>query len=220
MAREALARLLEPISAFALVSGIGTAELNTMLREASVRSARKRQLQMTNRINISGIAASTGIPRADISRILNAKTNSLKKHEPSNQQPTNAIIGAWRTDSRYIRPNGRPADLKMYGRDRSFESLAKSHGRGIAARAILEELMLMGAVEIRSSQLIRLTSSVAAKRKITSQSMVGFGKIGGEFLSDLLANMRVTATSKFTTGSNASLKEQSHQRRRNFRRVK
>ena len=70
IARAALQQLMEPLAGFVLDSGLSAHELLTIFREAAVKSVVAKQLESSDRINISGIAATTGISRADISRIL------------------------------------------------------------------------------------------------------------------------------------------------------
>src|SRR6202000_2720292 len=70
VARKALRELLDPLLGFVFDSGLSIQELNSILREVAVRNFAARQKNATRRVSISGIAASTGIPRAEISRIL------------------------------------------------------------------------------------------------------------------------------------------------------
>src|SRR5580698_9197533 len=69
IARKALLQLLEPLVGFVLDSGLSTHEWHSILRESAVRTVAAKQMEVARRVNISGIAASTGIPRAEISRI-------------------------------------------------------------------------------------------------------------------------------------------------------
>ena len=131
-AREASLRMLEPLAEFALDNGLSIRELSLILREAAVRGLAAQQLEVSRRLNISGIAASSGIPRGEISQILNRKTTNpgaqnVKRHE----QSTRKILAAWSQDPKVAAANGLPADLRIYGRGRTFEALVKSHGRGI-----------------------------------------------------------------------------------------
>lgn len=69
-ARKALFQLLEPLAGFVLDSGLSTSELQSIFRVATVRSVAAKQRGLGRRVNISGIAASTGISRGEISKIL------------------------------------------------------------------------------------------------------------------------------------------------------
>jgi len=186
-AREASLRMLEPLAEFALDNGLSIRELSSILREAAVRGLAAQQLEVSRRLNISGIAASSGIPRGQISQILNRKTRSpgaqnLKRHE----QSTRKILAAWSQDPKFAAANGLPGDLRIYGRGATFEALVKSHGSGIPIRAILDELRRTGAIEVCGSQEIRLIGG----RQISPQVIRVLGSDARELLTTILEGIR------------------------------
>ena len=206
IARKALQQVLEPLAGFVLDAGLSTAELNAMFREAAVRSAASKQLERSNRVNISGIAATTGIPRAEISRILKATTRRSRGTGDEQRQSTNRILAAWHEDPKFTFPNGKPADLRVYGRGPTFESLAKKYGRGIPTRAVLDELLRSGAVELLPRQKIRAVASVAVERGMSARVMKVFGERAAELLSTMLFNMRKPDAPRFVASvSDASV---------------
>jgi len=198
IAKRALLQLLEPLAGFVIDTGLSTNELYSILRQAAVRSVANRQLEIFGRVNISGIAATTGIPRAEISRILKL---SAKPDEPTpayrKQKSTNRILMAWHQVPKFTDANGQPADLKMYGRGATFESLVRSYGRGIPTRAVLDELMRTHTVEVLSSQRIRAKAPVAVDRGVSPEVIEAFGDRATELLSTLLSNMRQPENPKF-----------------------
>jgi Family of unknown function (DUF6502) len=207
VARRALLQLLEPLVEFVLDSGLNTHELHSILREAAVRSVAARQMEIARKINISGIAASTGIPRAEISRMLKSPPNTAETIANRQQQATNRILAAWHQDPKFTTPEGQPADLKIYGGGSTFESLVKNHGRGIPSRAILDELTRAGAAEVLPSRLIRVRTSVTVDRGMTPHVIRSFGLRAAELLATMLQNMRNPQNPKFIasiSGSNIS----------------
>jgi len=200
VARKALLRLLQPLAGFVADSGLSTAEFEAIFREAAVRNAAAKQTEVSNRVNISGIAATTGIPRAEISRILRAPPKTLDGSERSadgHQQSTNRVLAAWHADPKFTNPAGRPADLKVYGRGATFEALAKRHGRGIPTRAILDELLRTGAIQFSTNQKIRAKASMTVDRGMSARVIKAFGDRGSELLSTMLLNMRKPGAPKF-----------------------
>jgi hypothetical protein len=195
--KRALAQLLEPLAGFVLDSGLSTGELHAIFREAAVRSAAARQLEHSERVNISGIAAITGIPRADISRILKASSDFDERDGDSQQQSTNRILAAWHENPKFTGPDGQPAELHMYGRGITFETLARKYGRGIPTRAVLDELIRSGAVEIVDAQKIRAKATIAVERGMSARVVKAFGDRASELLSTMLLNMRQPETPKF-----------------------
>jgi Family of unknown function (DUF6502) len=200
-ARRALARLLGPLTGFVFDSGLSIKDVHAILRTAAVRSVAARQLEISRRVNISGISASTGITRAEVSRILKSGPISSEKNSDRHQQSTNRILSAWQQDPRFATPNGQPADLKMYGRGSTFDALVKLHGKGIPTRAMLDELIRARAIEVRSAQLIRLKTPVAVDRGISSQAVKAFGDRVTELMATLLQNMRDPENSAFVASA-------------------
>lgn len=190
LARKALLQLFEPLIGFVLDSGLSTSELHSVLREAAVRTVAARQMDVARRVNISGIAASTGIPRGEISRILKSNEDSSRQFTDRRQQSTNRILSVWHQDPKFTTPAGKPADLKIYGKGATFEALVRSYGRGIPTRAMLDELTRAGAVEVLSSRLVRVKTLVAVDRGVTPRVIRSFGERATELLSTMLQNMR------------------------------
>ena len=197
LARKALVQVLEPLVGFVLDSGLSTQELHWILREAAVRSVAARQLEGARRVNISGIAASTGIPRAEISRILKSIADASQLFTDRQQQSTNRILAVWHEDPKFTTAEGKPADLKIYGRGATFESLVRSYARSIPTRAMLDELTRAGAVEVLASRLVRAKTSIAVDRGVNLRAIRSFGERATELLSTMLQNMRDPETPKF-----------------------
>ena len=174
VAKKALLQLFEPLVEFVLDSGLSTLELHSIFREAAVRTVAARQLELSPRVNISGIAASTGIPRAEISRILKLNAESSRK-VVDRLQSTNRILGVWHQDPKFANSAGKPEDLRMYGRGATFDSLVKGHGGGIPTRAMLDELMRTGTAEVLPSRLVRAKAMVAVDCGMTAQGIRSFG---------------------------------------------
>jgi hypothetical protein len=190
LAKKALLQLFEPLIGFVLDSGLSTPELHAILREAAVRTVAARQMEIARRVNISGIAASTGIPRGEISRILKSNEDSSRQITDRRQQSTNRILSVWHQDPKFTTPAGKPADLKIYGKGATFEALVRNFGRGIPTRAMLDELTRAGAVEVLSSRLVRVKTLVAVDRGVTPRVIRSFGERATELLSTMLQNMR------------------------------
>jgi hypothetical protein len=204
VARRALTQLLEPLAGFVIDAGLSTNELHTILRQAAVRSVASRQLEIAHRVNISGIAATTGIPRAEISRILKLRSKPYQQTADHQQKSTNRILAAWHQEPKFTNANGQPADLKLYGRGATFESLVRSYGRGVPTRAVLDELTRTRAVEVLSSQKIRAKAAMAVDRGISPQVIKAFGDRATELLSTMLLNMRQPESPQFIASVSGS----------------
>lgn len=205
VAKAAIQQVFEALAGFVIDAGLSANELHSILRHAIVASVAHRQLETSHRVNISGIAATTGIPRAEISRILKSSAAPGKRPIDRHQISTNRILAAWHDEPKFTDANGQPADLELYGRGVTFESLVKSYGRGIPTRALLDELLRARAVEILPSQKIRARTSFAIDRGMNPQAIKTLGDRATELISTMLSNMRERGHPNFTASASGSL---------------
>ena len=203
-ARKGFAKMLSPLAEFAFECGFNVSDLNSILRETAVRCVSARQLEETGRINISGIAAVTGISRLETSRILKSARIDTSQSTLGSKSLINRILGAWHSDPKFLTASRRPKSLKIFGRGLTFESLVTSYGRGIPTRAILDELIRVGAIEVCGRQEILPRKSLAINHRITSRGI----KVLSAEISDLF-NLAL---------KNSSLERSTPRKRRNLRR--
>jgi Family of unknown function (DUF6502) len=180
-----------------LDSGLSIIEVNSLFRQAAIRTVATRQLEDARRVNISGIAAITGISRAEISGLLKPVRRTVNRNVKPRQNLTNNILTAWHCDPKFTTANRRPADLKIYGRGATFEALVREHGRGIPIRAILDEMLRSGAVEMRGSQEIRPMKSITIGTRITPRSIRTFAERAAKLFSVALEDLRHPDSSIF-----------------------
>lgn len=204
LARSALLHIFEPLTDFVIDAGLSTSDLYLILRHAAVRRVASRQLEVSRRINISGIAATTGIPRSEISRILKSTDKKNERLIDSRQQSTNRILAAWHEEPKFTTPNGEPSDLKIYGRGPTFELLVKRYGRGIPTRAVLDELVRAHAVDLLPSQKIRARTPLAIHSGISPHMIRTFGDRAAELIDTLVSNMRFPDKPRFVANISGS----------------
>ncbi len=212
-----LHQLLNPLAEFVLDSGISVGEFNTIFRETTVNCAAAKQLKTCNRTNFSGIAAVTGMPRDEISRILRNTGKSSPKRIRDQHASTYRVIKAWHKDSRYCTADGLPADLKLYGRDPTLDGLVKRYGRGLPTRAIIDELLRSQSVELVSGGKIRVSNIVASGSKMSDKAVKDQYRELSQLMELMLRNAtspenRIYATNflseSISSGSLASLRGQ------------
>lgn len=209
LAVSALLQIFEPLIGFVIDAGLSTNDLYSIARHAAVRRVAAQQLEASRRINISGIAATTGIPRSEISRILKITGKEAEKSIDTRQQSTNRILAAWHEEPKFTTPNGEPADLKVYGRGPTFDLLVKRHGCGIPTRAILDELVRIHAVELLPSQKIRARSFLAVYSGTNPHMIKAFGDRAAELIDTLVSNMKYPDKPRFVAtvyGSTGAIK--------------
>ncbi len=188
--RAALSSILVPLTGFSLDIGVSVRELQDICRAVAVNVAADRQRCSNLRVSISGIAAVTGLPRAEVSKILRSKNAAGHIHKRNRPHSINKILSVWNEHPTFTSQSGRPSDLKIYGPGRTFESLVSRHGGGLPVRAVLDELVRTGSVEIASSQRLKLRSPIFMERGFNSGEMKVFGRRVAQLIESMLDKFR------------------------------
>ena len=99
------------------------------------------------------------LPRSDITAI-------TEKHNRAAR-----VIAAWRRESDFHDSTGKPARLPMEGEGVSFSELVKRFSGNIPPRAILDELIHVGAVERRKDGKIALLTRAYIPKNIEAHKL-------------------------------------------------
>jgi hypothetical protein len=193
---NSLMRILTKLIEIALESGVGVSEMQSFLRQCAVGLVAERQIADGGRVNISGISAATGLPRSAVSAALRIPARGSKGGQ-IRTQATNRVLGYWHRDPKFIGEDGLPADLPIYGKGATFESLTKRHGRGIPVRALLDELSRISAVEVLPNQRVRPRSIIAVNRGIDNELIEAVGLRTYDLLQTFLDNIRTRSQPRF-----------------------
>ena len=132
--------------AFILVSrGISLKGFSELSRSAFVQAAAGLSRLQNGRVNYSRVAATTGLSRADVKRLLENRRTGAFVANP--QTAVERVLNGWRHDPRFSRA-GKARLLRIVGSTKSFNSLAKRYGGDVPYRAVLTELQRIGAVTV------------------------------------------------------------------------
>ena len=191
----ALRRVLDPLLELMFDTGVTVQELNQIARDRAVRIATLRVIKEGGRESKSRVAILTGLPRSEVTRILNSP-DRIANAKPG-QHPARRVLAAWHDNPRYLDPSGEPAVMSIFGRKRSFERLVAEYGMGIPVRAMLDELTQLNAVERLADQRVRAKARVPILTGLSSRSITAVGERGRDLLETLTHNMRQTSPPLF-----------------------
>lgn len=133
--------------------------------------------------SVSRVAVITGLTRKEVTRVqLLPRPDDSEETEQYNRAAR--VIGGWLRDPDFN--NGdEPAELSFEDGPNSFSELVRRHSGDVPARAILDELLRVGAVERKTDGTIRLI----AHAYIPRTSEVNQLTIVGRDVAALLATM-------------------------------
>ncbi len=160
-----LEQLLAELAVPLLQRGITPKRFTQLARDAFVNAAANTARFRTGRINYSRVAALTGLPRAEIKRLL-SRTSRASQAYQSNRTPAERVIHGWMTDRRYLTAAGKPKPLSFEGRADSFNRLVRAYAGDVSHRAVLDELVRTKAAKRTGTQL-RLRSTLMDRSKHT-----------------------------------------------------
>ncbi len=169
-------------------TGVTVQEFNYLLRDRAVRAATKHVLKECGRNSKSRVAIMTGLPRSEVTRILDSHDSVSKG--TLDHHPARRVLAAWYDDPRFLVATGEPAVLPIFGKRRSFEQLVSKHGAGIPVRAMLDELTQISAVERLAGQKVRAKSRVPILTGLTTNAVTAVGERCADLLRTLIFNVR------------------------------
>lgn len=153
---RAVLNLLYPLVQLLLRYEIAHSEFAELTRRSYVDVAFK-DFALPNRKNtVSRVSVITGLSRPEVARLAAAEKDLVSS---SNTTPNRAtrVIGGWLSDSNFIDENNEPKILPLRHSDVSFETLVSRYSGGITARAVLDEMLRVGAVEKVDKDHVKLT---------------------------------------------------------------
>ncbi len=153
--QAAVARLLKPLVRMMLRHGVPFGAFMDVARRVYVDVAMEEFTIPGRKPTISRASVITGLSRKEILRVRRLPPLSDEGVSTSYNRATR-VIGGWVRDEAFAEKPGVPAALPMEGRGRSFTRLVRKYSGDVPPRAILDELLRVGAVEREAKGRIRL----------------------------------------------------------------
>lgn len=173
---QAVKKLLRPLVRLLLFYQVTFPAFSQWLKTLYVEVAEAHFALPNKKLTDSRVSLITGVHRKDVRRI---------RHEPEAQVPspipTSAqILAAWLSDPLYLDAFGQPLalpKLRSQGGECSFEHLAETISRGdLRARAILDEWLHLGLVDISSDDVVRLNPEKFHPAQNLDDKALSFGR--------------------------------------------
>jgi hypothetical protein len=184
----ALELILDPLLDLMFDVGLSVQELNFLTRSRAVHVATTRLVKDGGRRSNSRVAIITGIPRSEVTKI--SKLSKSHARKKVSQQPARRTLAGWFSDPRYLSSTGEPAVLPIFGKRRSFENLVARYGVGIPVRAMLDELIQIGAIERLPNQRVTIKTRVPVSVGLTPTAIGAIGEHCKNLLETLIQNIR------------------------------
>jgi hypothetical protein len=150
--------MLAPLVRLLVANGVTFPQLVTALKPTFLRAAQAELSKSSKRINDSALSIVSGVHRKDV-RALSSESRLTACARQPLPSLAGEVIARWASDPQYIGQDGLPRALPVRNgnakSEPSFERLSQSVSRDFHSRAVLEELLRLGFVEI-SDDIARL----------------------------------------------------------------
>ncbi len=142
----AVLRLLRPLVRILLRNGVSYKTFSDLAKWVYVDVASNEFGIEGRKQSTSRVSVVTGLSRKEVTRVLKlTRPDDSASAERYNRAAR--VIAAWRRESAFLGADGKPAPLPMAGSSASFSELVKKFSGDVPARAILDELVRIGAVK-------------------------------------------------------------------------
>lgn len=179
--------ILAPLCELASVLGLSVAEIEEALRYRFARGALNRLSREHNRrVTFSDISVVTGLDRKQVAHLL-AQREPQQRRNPSAAHRAARVLSAWHEDVDYLRPDGKPRDLKMDGLF-SFPALVNRYAGDVPPRSVLDELLLREAVRVTPANEVRALKKTLASSRQSAESLERAARQVAELLRALVHN--------------------------------
>ena len=139
--------------------------------------------------SVSRISTLTGIYRREVSRLIELPAiddaDITARHNRAAR-----VIGGWLQDPDYRDANDEALVLDMNGEAPSFTHLVRKYSGDIPARAIRDELMRVGAVELDEDDMIHLLSRAYVPRHGEADMLAVLGTDVSDFIQTIDHNLQ------------------------------
>jgi hypothetical protein len=150
----AVLRILRPLVRVLLRHGVAYGAFADLAKSVFVEVADKDCAIAGRKQTISRIAVLTGLTRKEVVRLQALESPEDGVAEKRYNRAARVVAG-WVRDARFRNPLGMPLDLNLDGPG-GFSELVRSYSGDMPVRAVLDELVRVGAVSINPDQTLHL----------------------------------------------------------------
>ena len=182
-------KLLQPLVRILIRSGISFGETAEVLKTVFVEVAARDFDLPDRKTSMSRIAIVTGLTRKEVAKQQDVlKSGALDVD--SNLNRVTRVLEGWHSDPTFTGPYGLPMELPFESPGApSFTSLVREHSGDMAPRAMLDELMRVGAIEQMASGNFKVLVRMYIPRDYHPDALQRFGEVVRDFVNTYEYNM-------------------------------
>lgn len=173
LAAQAMAQLLRPLARLMIDHGLQQPAMVEMLKKALVDEALSQFSPTDKSASDTRIALQTGVHRKDVRRLREEATPIAQA--PPMVSVASSVVARWISDPRFLSADKKPMALARTPRlgdpgQPDFSTLVAEVSRDVGARAVLDELLRMGAVALDEEGRVTLSDTAFVPKEGLSES--------------------------------------------------
>jgi hypothetical protein len=188
----ALAKLLRPLVRLLLKHSFPYSAFESIAKRVYVETAMEDFALPGKKPSISRAAILTGLTRKDVNLLL-AEPSSRADVSTTHYNRAARVLTAWVREPRFAAADGTPRALAIDGED-GFAELVRAHGGDVPARAVLDELQRVGAVQMQVDGRVALRQRAFVPHESMVQKLGILGTDVGELIETITHNIEHGAT--------------------------
>ena len=188
----ALAKLLRPLVRLLLKHSFPYSAFESIAKRVYVETAMEDFALPGKKPSISRAAILTGLTRKDVNVLL-AEPSSRADVLLSHYNRAARVLTAWVREPRFRTDGGAPRPLPIDGPD-GFAELVRAHGGDVPARAVLDELERVGAVQVLADGLVAPRERAFVPQESMVQKLGIMGTDVGELIETIVHNIEYGTT--------------------------
>jgi len=180
-------QLLHPLVRMLLRHGVSYGEFSDSVRGAYIDIAKNELVPAGRPQTDARIAILTGLTKHEVVRVRNLDaagddaigTNRIAR-----------VLQGWSQDPQYLGPYGLPLEVPFTGETKSFEELVRRYADDVPARALLEELVRVGAAIEMADGYVRLVNRTYLPAPLDPAGLERFGTAVSYFVDTVAFNLQ------------------------------
>jgi len=186
---QSILRLLKPLVKILLNHGVSVNEFMGLVKRSYVEVADQEFQLQARKQSVSRIAVITGMHRKDVTHYRNKDFDAYEQPEAQFHNRAARVISAWITETEFLDAKGEALILPIEGEKNSFSSLVLKHSGSMTVRAMLDEMIRVGAIEFACSDTVRLVQTVYVPKESDVQRIIYMGDASSDLLNTLSINL-------------------------------
>ena len=167
--------------------GVSYGEFSDSVRGAYIDIAKNELVPAGRPQTDARIAILTGLTKHEVVRIRNLDADG---DDAIGTNRIARVLQGWSQDPQYLGPYGLPLEVPFTGETKSFEDLVRRYAEDVPARALLEELVRVGAAVEMADGYVRLVNRTYLPSPLDPAGLERFGTAVSYFIDTVGFNLQ------------------------------